>query len=213
MQYPMRVARGLRRRGESRGSGAAAGQTRGVVMLLSVLVLVLTGCGNAVISGKSTALSGFDLEAMTDQMAAGIMADPEVRAAAANGPLKVVVLPVENLLTGEVLPEGQARAFTARVRVLLARARTGRFTWINNRDTFYALRNRELEGVDPGPDPDAISPEYALHATFRSLASDDKHARSAFYQCVFTLTSLDNRTELWTDVYNVRKTAVKNFLD
>ena len=191
---------------------------RGVALILCIPLgasaLGTAGCGNAVISGTSTALSGFDLEAMTAQMAAGIVSDSEVQTAVRDhGPLKIVVLPVENLLTGEVLPEGQARAFTARVRVLLARARTGDFVWVNNRDTFYALRARELEGVDPGPDPDAISPEYALHATFRSLASDDKRRRSAFYQCVFTLTSLDNRTTLWTDVYNVKKTAVKNFLD
>ena len=186
---------------------------RGILISCVLFALVLAGCGNAVVSGRSTALSGFDLNAMTDQMAASIMADPDVQAAAAKGRLKVVVLPVENLLTGEVLPEGQARAFTAQVRVLLARARTGEFTWVNNRDTFYALRARELEGVDPGPDPDAINPEYALHATFRSLARDDKRGRSAFYECVFALTSLDNRTVLWTDDYNVKKSAVKNFLD
>ena len=189
------------------------------ITLLAVFVgLGAAGCGNAVRTGTSTALSGFDLEVMADQMARSIMADPDVQQAIAErGPLKVVVLPVENRLTGEVLPQGQARAFTAQVRVLLSRSQSSagerNFVWVNNRDTFYALRNRELEGIDPGPAPEAVSPEWALHATFRSLTDDDKRRRSAFYQAVFALTSLDNRTTLWTDVYNVKKSAVKNFLD
>ncbi len=184
-----------------------------MALLLTAAGLV-GGCGTAVGSGTSTALSGDDLEAMADQMASGILASPEVqRVVREQGPLRVVVLPVENQLTGEVLPRGQAMAFTASVRTLLSRARTGNFVWVNNRDTFYALRARELEGMDLGPAPEAVNPEWALHATFRSLADDDKRGRSAFYQAVFSLTSLDNRTVLWTDVYNVKKTAVKSFLD
>ena len=53
---------------------------------------------------------------MTDQMAASIAAEPRVQQALAqDGRLSVVVQPVENRLTGEVLPAGQAEAFTARV--------------------------------------------------------------------------------------------------
>ena len=183
-------------------------------LLLFAAGPVLAGCGTAVSAGTSTALSGFDLEEMADQMAQSIASDPEVqREIEQRGPLKVVVLPVENLLTGEVLPQGQARAFTAQVRTLLARARTGNYVWINNRDSYYDMRARELEGFDLGPAPDAMAPEYALHATFRSLADDDKHRRSAFYQAAFTLTDINNRTTLWTDDYMVKKTAVKSFLE
>jgi hypothetical protein len=179
-----------------------------------ILLLALPGCGTAVSSGTSTALSGFDLEEMADRMSESIVADPQVQQEMAQrGPLKVVVLPVENLLTGEVLPEGQARAFTAQVRTLLARRAGDRFTWITNRDAYYDMRVREMEGIDLGPAPEAISPEYSLHATFRSLAHDDKRRRSAFYQATFSLTDINNRTELWTDVYNVKKAAVKSFLD
>lgn len=184
------------------------------LLLIILIAGALAGCGTAVSGGRSTALSAEDLESMADLMAQSIMADPEVQQTVAeHGPLKVVVLPVENLLTGEVLPAGQAKMFTAQVRVLLSRAGTGNFVWVNNRDTFYELRARQLEGIDLGPAPEAVNPEYALHATFRSLANDDKRRRSAFYQAIFALTSLDNRTTLWTDVYNVKKTAVKSFLD
>lgn len=183
-------------------------------LLLAVGVVSAGGCGNAVATGTSTALSGYDLETMADQMAQSIMADPDVQAAVAEeGPLRVVIRPVRNELTGEVLPRGQAEAFTAQVRTLLTRARTGNFIWINNRDDFYAMRARELEGIDLGPSPDAIDPNYALVATFRSLASDDKRGRSAFYQAIFQLTDLLERDVLWIDSYTVKKSATKNFLD
>jgi hypothetical protein len=64
--------------------------------------------------------------------------------------MSVVVMPVINNMTAEVLPRGQAIAFTGRVRVLLSKHAPGRFTWVMNRDAFNALRARELElGVDP----------------------------------------------------------------
>lgn len=185
---------------------------RSVIALVGLLLA--GGCGNAVVSGTSTALSGFDLEAMAAQMSQSIIADAEVQAALAEeGQLKIVVQPVTNRLRGEVLPLGQARAFTAQVRYLLSQARPDLFTWINNRETFYALRDRELEEVDLGPAPEAIDPNYALTATFTSMKHVDKYGQSAFYVCTFELIDLRDRTVLWTDVYNVKKTAVRNFLD
>lgn len=190
---------------------------RGILIRAAIALLGLMlagGCGNAVVSGTSTALSGFDLEAMAAQMSQSIIADSEVQAALAReGELRVVVQPVTNRLRGEVLPLGQARAFTAQVRYLLSQTRPDLFTWINNRDTFYALRARELEGVDLGPAPEAIDPDYALDATFTSMKDVDKHGQTAFYVCTFELIDLRDRTVLWTDVYNVKKTATRNFLD
>ena len=55
-------------------------------------------------------------------MAMKIVADADVqRAIAERGPLKVVVLPVENHMRAEVLPRGAAEAFVGRLRTLLAR--------------------------------------------------------------------------------------------
>jgi hypothetical protein len=177
-------------------------------------LLFLSGCASAVSQGKNTALSGIDLVQMTDDMAMKIAADPQVQAAiAARGPLKVVVLPVENQMRAEVLPRGQAEAFVARVRTLLARHAPERFTWIMNRDTFYRIRGRELEGVEPGPSPDAISPEYSLSAVFTSMADEDAKRRSSYYFCRYELAALSDRTVLWTGAYEVKKIAVKGFLD
>jgi hypothetical protein len=185
--------------------------------LLSIIVTGLAlaggGCTGAVQSGHNTALDGVDLVAMTGDMAAKIVGDPEVQnAIREEGKLKVVVQPVENLMVGEVLPRGPAEAFTARVRSLLAKAAPESFTWIMSRDAFYRLRNQELD-VDLGPSPDAIDPRYALQARFSSLTDEDVKRRSSYYLCVYELLNLETRNVLWAGSYEVKKVAVKGFLD
>ena len=128
----------------------------------------------------------------------------------------MVVRPVENELRGDVVPPGQALAFTGRVRVLLGRYAPDDFTWVMNRDDYYRLRERELEGpggIDPGPSPDAVDPQYALTATFASLADEDLLRQSRYYLCAFRLTDLADRTLLWSGAYEVEKSARKRFLD
>lgn len=181
-----------------------------------VLSLLVAGCvsDNVGKVGQSAALDSFDLQKMTDDMAMQIAGDPDViREYQQNGPLRVVVRPVENRLVGEVLPRGPAELFTARVRTLLSRHAPERFTWIMNRDAFYRLRSRELEGIDLGLAPEAIDPKYALTATFTSLADEDQKRRQAYYLCVYELTDLAGRTVLWSGKYEVKKKAVKNDLD
>jgi PBP1b-binding outer membrane lipoprotein LpoB len=181
--------------------------------LLVLASTALAGCTSAVESGHNTALDSIDLTAMTDRMAASIAGSPEVQAAiASEGKLRIVVEPVRNEMEAEVLPRGQAEAFTARVRFLLSKHAPDRFTWIMNRDAYYRLRQQELD-VPLGPAPDAINPRYALVARFRSLANESSQIRSDAYLCVYELTDLQTRTILWTDKYEVKKTAVKAFLD
>ena len=176
-------------------------------------IFFICGCTSAVQSGRNTALEGADLVKMTDDMATQIVASDAVQnAITRDGQLKVVVQPVENQMRAEVLPRGPAEAFTARIRVLLARHAPDRFTWVMNRDAFYRLRDRELD-IDLGPAPEAISPEYALTSRFSSLTDEDKKRRSSYYLCVFELTNLQTRTLLWTGSYEVKKIAVKKFLD
>ena len=182
--------------------------------LCTPLLLAGGGCAaSAVASGRNTALDSVDLVTMTDDMAAKIVADLEVqRAVAEEGRLRVVVQPVENQMVGEVLPRGQAEAYTARVRSLLAKAAPGNFTWIMSRDAFYRLRGQELD-VDLGPSPEAIDPRYALQARFNSLTKEDLKGRSSYYLCIYELMDLETRNVLWSGSYEVKKTAVKGFLD
>ncbi len=180
----------------------------------AVLLLALGGCGTAVSGGQSTALDSADLVRMTDDMATAIEASPAVRSAvAAEGSLPIVVEPVVNRMTAEVLPAGPADAFTARVRTLLSRHDPTRFTWVMNKASFYRLRTQELDGVDVGPAPDAVSPRYALTATFTSLAHEGETGRSDYYVCNYALTNLADRSVLWTRSYEVQKRAVRGFLD
>jgi PBP1b-binding outer membrane lipoprotein LpoB len=177
-------------------------------------ISILSGCASAVEAGQNTALNGTDLIAMTDDMAMKIMASPAVQQAIAREKrLKVVVEPVVNQMRAEVLPKGPADAFTARLRSLLSHHAPDQFTWIMNRDAFYSLRNQELSGVELGPSPDAINPEYSLTATFTSLADENSQGRSSYYVCVYDLTNLQTRDVLWTGSYEVQKKAVKGFLD
>ncbi len=182
--------------------------------LLSMLLLLLslTGCGDAV-HGHTTALDGVDLVTMTDDMAAQISADPDVQIAIAQkGALKIVVEPVINLMTGQVLPRGQAETFTGRVRVLLARHNAGRFVWIMNREYFRYITEKELE-TDAGPNPDTTNPEYALTATFSTLTHVTQDRQSDYYLCTYELTSLADRSVLWTGKYEVKKSVTKGYLD
>jgi hypothetical protein len=175
--------------------------------------LLLASCSSAVQSGHNTALDSVDLVKMTDDMAMRIGGDPAVqREYAEHGPLKIVVEPVVNEMTAEVLPRGPAELFTARVRMLLAQHDPHRYTWIMNRDAFSRIRKQELD-VDPGPSPDAINPDYALTAIFRSLTTEDAKKRSEYYLCVYQLSSLKDREVLWTASYELKKKAVKEFLD
>ena len=180
-----------------------------------LLLLLLAGCGTATSHGKSTALDHVDLVAMTDDMAAKIAADPDVQAEIARrGPMKIVVLPVENRMTGEILPRGPAMTFTSRIRALLARHGQDKYIWIANRDAYRAMQARELEpGTDLGPDPETTNPDYALNAIFSSLTKEDESRRSAYYLCEYQLTNLKDRTILWTDKYELKKIAVKGYLD
>lgn len=179
-----------------------------------LLFALLAGCASAVQHGQSTALSGLDLVQMTDDMAMQIAGDSDVRKAIAeHGPLKVVVMPVENRMRAEVLPRGAAEAFVGRVRTLLSKHAPASFVWIMNRDAWYRLRDRELEGVEVGPSPEAVQPEYALRAVFSSLADEDAKHRSSYYVCRYELADLRDRTVLWTGSYEVKKVAVKGFGD
>ena len=198
------------------GAQSSLGRTGFMGLLIAVSLFAGAGCANdtAVAHGRNTSLAGDDLLAMTDDMAMRIVASPGVRRAIAQeGKLKVVVEPVENDMTAEVLPSGPAHAFTGRLRTLLSHRAHGDFTWVMNRDAWHYLREHELANVEPGPPPEAIQPSYALTAKFSTLSKENERVRSIYYLCVYQLTDLRNRDVLWTDQYEVKKAAVKGFLD
>ena len=58
-----------------------------------------------------------------------------------------------------------------------------------------------------------MQPQYALTAKFSTLTNEDSRRRSTYYLCVYELTDLNHREILWTDKYEVKKVALKGFLD
>lgn len=183
------------------------------IAILTLALLGTLGCGEntAVSHGKSTALDSANLVEMTEDMTAKILADPEVQSELSKkGKLKIVIQPVENRMVGEVLPRGAKEAYVARLRSLLQERAPEKFAWVMNRDNWYAIRDKEL---DRGPDPDRVQPEYALTARFSSITDESSKHRSSYYLCVYNLTDLNSGQQLWTDKYEVKKSAIKGFLD
>jgi PBP1b-binding outer membrane lipoprotein LpoB len=186
---------------------------RSLLFLLTSGFWLLTSCSSntAVSHGKNTALDATNLVEMTEQMTASIVRSGEVQSdLSKKGKLKIVIQPVENRMVGEVLPRGAKEAFVARLRSNLQDHVPDKFTWVMNRDNWYALRDKEL---DRGPDPNRVQPEYALTARFSSITDESSKHRSSYYLCVYNLTDLDSGRLLWTDKYEVKKSAVKGFLD
>jgi hypothetical protein len=180
----------------------------------AIILLFIAGCSSATQSGSNTALDSTDLVTMTNDMAARIEASPAVQKAIADhGPLKIVVEKVVNEMRAEVLPAGPAEEFTARVRTLIAQHEPDRFQWILNLDTFRDLRKRQLDSLNLGPPPGEVSPEYVLTATFTSLADENGSGRTDYYVCNYSLAGIKDRSVLWTHSYEVKKRAVKGFLD
>jgi hypothetical protein len=187
----------------------------GAAGVLSTLLMVpmLGSCASDVTRvAQSRRLDDVDLVRMTDRMAMSLAADAEVLSATSAGRIAVVMLPVRNRLTGQVLPPGEAQAFVARVRVLLSRSARDRFLFVLNRDDFDALRQAEL-AEDLGPSPEAINPTHALTATFLSLDSSAGRRDATYYLCQYELTDLSDRRVLWAEKYEVKKKSVGEFLD
>lgn len=184
------------------------------ILMLAALVCA-PGCSSndALKHGESTALDSIDLTAMTDQMARSLAGDSKIREiAASQGKLTIVMKPAINEMTGEILPAGQAELFTARVRSLLAQNASQTFAFCIERDMFYRLRQREV-GIDLGPVPERVQPQFALTATFRSLTDETRHKRTSYFLCVYELTRLDNGVVVWSDKYEVKKQIFKDMFD
>jgi hypothetical protein len=190
----------------------------GVLCTLSLLLLA-AGCQSTAINteSKSTFLNSDDMERMTNQMATSIIGDPRITAAAANGPLTIVIKPVDNL-TNEIIPDNRAELFVARLQGLLASRPelSNRFIWVINRSDYEKLRHEEVPAEKLGPSEERIQPAYALWAEFHSATDAKKNSRSDMYLCQYKLTRISGGNEgtiLWTGQYETSKAIKRSFLD
>jgi hypothetical protein len=188
------------------------------VLSLSLCVCV-AACDNAAVNKDRTTtfLNSNDMETMTNQMAQSIIADPRIQAAAASGPLKIVIRPVENL-TDEIIPGNECELFVARLQGLLASRPelANRFVWCVNRSDYAKLRAEEIPESKIGVSEDRVQPEYQLYAEFRSSTDVTTKSRSDTYLCHYKLTKISNGGEgliLWMGEYETSKAIKKGFLD
>ncbi len=173
------------------------------VMLCLAVLTAMTGCSPPQVN--TTRLGAVDLVAMTDQMAASLVNQPEIAARSADAePWVVTIYRVINR-TNDYLPEGERWAFVARLRAALARSN--------------ALAQRNIRWVLPaGREPaerggTRATPTHALTATFSSLTIADRNIRSDTYVCAYQLTDLRNDQVIWEDRYEVKYVVERTKFD
>ncbi len=188
-----------------------------ICVLILAMCLLWAGCQSTAVNRErqTTQLDSYDMVAMTNKMAASILADGRVQAAMAGGPLKIVIKPVTNL-TNDVIPDNEAEVFVARLQGLLAKQPTlaDRFVWCINRADYEKLRKQELPGL--GPSEDRVVPEFALYAEFLADTRVTRDARRDTYLCAYKLTRISGSGAgaiLWEDQYETSKAVTKGFLD
>ena len=116
---------------------------------------------------------------------------------------------VEDMTTGNQF-RSDFGIFLQRLQTNLARQGRGRIAVIENRDRFYDVRSRELEGErgddfgqggrGPRRAPAANDPQFALYAK----AMDLPGRGTVYYNLQFNLVDLQSRVVVWTDDYEVR---------
>lgn len=183
--------------------------------LLASVVLVLGGCGGLNRNMQSTFLSGHDLVAMTDKMAAAIASDPHIAALTARGPIVIVLTPLNNM-TNEIIPRGQGDIFLHRVRVLLTAQPSlrSRFVFVLNPQTYQHLLTQEgMTANDLGGRAALLRPGYALQATFYSDTKANGYSRSDYYLCTYRLTNIVTGELVWEGTYEVKKAVTASFLE
>ncbi|HEY4330181.1 MAG TPA: hypothetical protein VGN88_10635 [Phycisphaerae bacterium] len=196
----------------------------GYVLGLAVVAMATTGtflpgCDTAAVNkdAKTTFLNSDDMVAMTNRMAASIIADQRVQSAASAGPLKIVIMPVDNL-TDEIIPGNEKELFVARLQGLLASRPelANRFVWVMNKKDYEKLRGDEIPESKLGPMEERIQPDYALWAEFRSATNVTRSKRSDVYLCQYKLSKISGGAEgavLWSGEYTTSKEIKKGFLD
>lgn len=156
---------------------------------------------------RDRGLQSKDVLQASDSLAMDLLSLPELNESRTQW--TVVVDKVEDH-TRDYLFRGDYNIFLRRLQTNLARQGHGRIQLVENRDKFYNLRGRELEGEredqfgqrGPGPAraPDATNPQYALYAK----AMDLPGRGTTYYNLQFQLVDLQKRTIAWQNDYEVR---------
>ena len=155
---------------------------------------------------RDSGLQSYDIIAAADQMAQSLLSLPEINAS----PNRLTVV-VDRAQNETATYPHDLQIFLEQVKVELGRRGRDRIQLIANRDDYRRMQARELEqppenefggvgGARPAPGPAGVQPDYILHTEVRDLPNRG----TTFYQFVFELTDLNQRTIFWNDAYTVR---------
>ena len=158
---------------------------------------------------RDRGLQSRDINEAADQLAADLLSDPELNRSREQW--TVVVTNIEDKTRDRQFMTDYD-IFLQALKARVAKQGRGRVTLVTNRDRFYNLRDRELEGG--GRDefgqgggggagraaPQAVSPDFALTGVVRDLP----RRGTIYYQMEFTVEDLMRRTTAWTGSYEVK---------
>ena len=182
-----------------------------------VLVALAAGCGGPSyeeqrppmdqLDPRDRGLQSKDVLQASDALAMDLLALPELNDSREQW--TVVFDRVEDMTTGNQF-RSNFDIFLQRLQTNLARQGRGRIAVIENRERFYDVRSRELEGEredDFGQGgrgarraPAANDPQFALYAK----AMDLPGRGTVYYNLQFNLVDLQSRQVVWTNDYEVR---------
>jgi Peptidoglycan-synthase activator LpoB len=185
------------------------------VAAIGVLAGIVAGCGgkgyqderppvDQVNSGGG--LQGYDVRSASDQMAADLLALPELNAS--RNQWTIVVDRMEDSTIDKTFTRNYD-IFLERLKVKLFQNGHGRVQLIENKAKFHDLRNKELEsgapdtfgqaGGDTAAPPAAVQPDFSLYGKALDLPNRDNN----YYMLEFSLTDLHRRTIVWGKQYEV----------
>ena len=159
------------------------------------------------LDSRDRGLQSRDINEAADQLAADLLSDPELNRSREQW--TVVVTNIEDKTRSRQFITDYD-IFLQALKARVAKQGRGRVTLVTNRDRFYNLRDRELEGG--GRDefgqgggggraaPQAVSPDFALTGVVRDLP----RRGTIYYQMEFTVEDLKRRTTAWTGSYEVK---------
>ncbi|HWE01732.1 MAG TPA: hypothetical protein VG326_04920 [Tepidisphaeraceae bacterium] len=168
--------------------------------ILSVLAVALAGCSHDREDYGPGGLSGHDVKAATDQVAADLLADPALNSDTHQWTIVVGTMRDETSDRG--FSATDYNIFLARLKTNLFQLSRGRVTLIQNNASFHDMRNQELEGPGgqyAGPPAAAIQPDFELNG----VAHDLPNRGSNYYLLEFNLNNLHNRTIVFSKNYEV----------
>lgn len=159
------------------------------------------------LDSRDRGLQSRDINQAADQMAADLLSDPELNRSREQW--TIVVTNVEDKTRDRQFMTDYD-IFLQALKARIAKQGRGRVTLVTNRDRFYNLRDKELEGGGRDPfgqgdgggrgAPAAVSPDYALTGVVRDLP----RRGTIYYQMEFSIEDLKRRVTAWTGSYEVK---------